>query len=160
MAESNMNITEFVEWANKNFSHIQIKDRTVHHLVDSKVLPNAILDKDDRYARGVTGFYCQDHRLFYEAYAILKKVDIVYMTRIQQERFSDPIEYEKVKNAYILSKEMLDGTRKNLKILHPLPRVNEISEDVDDTRQAYYFTQALNGVFVRQALLTSILGVK
>jgi len=82
------------------------------------------------------------------------------MTRIQQERFSDPIEYEKVKNAYILTKDMLDDTKKNLKILHPLPRVNEINEEVDETEQAYYFRQALNGVFVRQALLTSILGVK
>ncbi len=84
--------------------------------------------------------------------------DIIYMTRIQKERFSDPIEYEKVKNSFILNKDMLKNIKPNLKVLHPLPRVNEISEDVDDLPQAYYFEQALNGVFVRQALLATILG--
>ena len=82
------------------------------------------------------------------------------MTRIQKERFSDPIEYEKVKNTYILENSMLNNSKNNLKILHQLPRVNEINEDVDNNPKAYYFRQALNGVFVRQALLTSILGVK
>lgn len=81
------------------------------------------------------------------------------MTRIQKERFSDPIDYEKVKNSYVLRKQMLDQAKENLKILHPLPRVNEIAIDVDSNPMAYYFTQALNGVFVRQALLASILGV-
>jgi aspartate carbamoyltransferase catalytic subunit len=90
---------------------------------------------------------------------VIPKVDILYMTRIQKERFSDPLDYEKVKNAYVLKNSMLDGARSNLKILHPLPRVNEITTDVDDNPKAYYFTQALNGVFVRQALLASILGV-
>jgi aspartate carbamoyltransferase catalytic subunit len=90
---------------------------------------------------------------------VIGKVDILYMTRIQKERFSDPIDYEKVKNAYILKNQMLEGSKDNLKILHPLPRVNEITTDVDDNPKAYYFTQALNGVFVRQALLASILGV-
>ncbi|OIP04936.1 MAG: aspartate carbamoyltransferase [Bacteroidetes bacterium CG2_30_32_10] len=91
---------------------------------------------------------------------ILPKVDILYMTRIQKERFSDPIEYEKIKNSYILSNDMLNNTKDNLKILHPLPRVNEIDEDVDDNSKAYYFQQALNGVYVRQALITKILGIK
>lgn len=90
---------------------------------------------------------------------VISKVDILYMTRIQKERFSDPLDYEKVKNAYVLRNSMLAGARPNLKILHPLPRVNEITTDVDDNPMAYYFTQALNGVFVRQALLASILGV-
>ncbi|MEI7499363.1 MAG: aspartate carbamoyltransferase [Bacteroidota bacterium] len=90
---------------------------------------------------------------------VISKVDILYMTRIQKERFSDPLDYEKVKNAYILRNSMLEGAKPNLKILHPLPRVNEITTDVDDNPKAYYFTQALNGVFVRQALLASILGV-
>jgi aspartate carbamoyltransferase catalytic subunit len=85
--------------------------------------------------------------------------DIVYMTRIQRERFSDPMEYEKVKNSYILNKKMLENTKANLKILHPLPRVNEIETEVDDCEQAYYFQQALNGVYVRQALLKLILGL-
>ncbi len=90
---------------------------------------------------------------------VIPKVDILYMTRIQKERFSDPIEYEKVKNSYVLRNRMLEEGRSNLKILHPLPRVNEITTDVDDNPKAYYFTQALNGVFIRQALLASILGV-
>jgi aspartate carbamoyltransferase catalytic subunit len=90
---------------------------------------------------------------------VIPKADILYMTRIQKERFSDPMDYEKVKNAYILKNSMLEGSRENLKIMHPLPRVNEINTDVDTNPKAYYFTQALNGVYVRQALLASILGV-
>ena len=90
---------------------------------------------------------------------IIPTVDILYMTRIQKERFSDPLDYEKVKNAYVLRNSMLDFAKPNLKILHPLPRVNEITTDVDNNPKAYYFTQALNGVYVRQALLASILGV-
>ncbi len=90
---------------------------------------------------------------------VIPKADILYMTRIQKERFSDPMDYEKVKNAYILKNSMLEGSKENLKIMHPLPRVNEINTDVDSNPKAYYFTQALNGVYVRQALLASILGV-
>lgn len=90
----------------------------------------------------------------------ISEADIVYMTRVQKERFSDLIEYEKVKNVYVLREHMLEKTKKNMKILHPLPRVNEINEDVDDNMKAYYFTQALNGVFTRQAILTSILGIR
>jgi aspartate carbamoyltransferase catalytic subunit len=86
--------------------------------------------------------------------------DVIYVTRVQKERFSDPIEYEKVKNAYILKNYMLDSTKDNLKIMHPLPRVNEIDVDVDENSKAYYFTQALNGVYTRQAILASILGLK
>lgn len=90
----------------------------------------------------------------------LKEADIVYMTRVQQERFTDPIEYERVKNAYILKRDMLEGTKKSMKVLHPLPRVNEIHPDVDVSPHAYYFDQARNGVFVRMAIISSILGVK
>ncbi|MFC2097688.1 aspartate carbamoyltransferase [Bacteroidota bacterium] len=91
---------------------------------------------------------------------IISRADIVYMTRVQKERFSDPMEYEKVKNAYILKNQMIDNTKENMRILHPLPRVNEISTDVDPNKKAYYFTQALNGVFTRQAIICSILGIK
>jgi aspartate carbamoyltransferase catalytic subunit len=91
---------------------------------------------------------------------IISEADIVYMTRVQKERFSDPIEYEKTKNAYVLNNSMLDNTKENMKILHPLPRVNEIDLDVDENPKAYYFTQALNGVFVRQAIISSILGTR
>ncbi|GAB4449003.1 MAG: aspartate carbamoyltransferase [Bacteroidales bacterium] len=91
---------------------------------------------------------------------VLKDSDIVYVTRVQRERFSDPIEYEKVKNAYVLEASMLLDTKPNLKVLHPLPRVNEISIDVDDTEKAYYFQQALNGVYTRMAIISLILGLK
>ncbi len=90
---------------------------------------------------------------------IISKADIIYMTRVQKERFSDPIEYEKVKNIYVLRNSMLKNTKPNLKILHPLPRVNEIHTDVDENPKAYYFEQTMNGVYVRQAILCSILGV-
>jgi aspartate carbamoyltransferase catalytic subunit len=90
---------------------------------------------------------------------IITKADIIYMTRVQKERFSDPIEYERTKNAYVLKNKMLANTKENLKILHPLPRVNEIDQDVDVNPKAYYFTQALNGVYIRQAIISSILGL-
>ncbi len=90
---------------------------------------------------------------------IISKADIIYMTRVQRERFSDPMEYEKTKNVYVLKNEMLKNTKDNLKILHPLPRVNEINEDVDSNSKAYYFTQALNGVFTRQAIIAGTLGL-
>ena len=86
--------------------------------------------------------------------------DIVYMTRVQRERFSDPMEYEKVKNVYVLRNHMLANTKPNMKVMHPLPRVNEISIDVDDSSKAYYFTQALNGVYTRMAIMSLILGLK
>jgi len=90
---------------------------------------------------------------------IISKADIIYMTRVQKERFSDPMEYEKTKNVYVLKNDMLKNTRENLKILHPLPRVNEISEDVDENEKAYYFTQALNGIYTRQAIIAGTLGL-
>jgi aspartate carbamoyltransferase catalytic subunit len=91
---------------------------------------------------------------------LVSKADIIYMTRVQRERFSDPMEYEKVKNVYVLRNSMLKNTKPNMRILHPLPRVNEIHIDVDKNPKAYYFEQALNGVFTRQAILCSLLGIK
>jgi aspartate carbamoyltransferase catalytic subunit len=90
---------------------------------------------------------------------IIQKADIIYMTRVQKERFSDPIEYEKNKNAFVLNSAMLENTRPTVRVLHPLPRVNEIDTDVDNNPKAYYFTQALNGVFVRQAIIAKVLGL-
>lgn len=87
---------------------------------------------------------------------VLSKVDILYMTRIQKERL-DPSTYEKCKNIYILKEEMLKEAKKNLKILHPLPRVNEIESSIDKTSFAHYFQQAENGLYVRMALLSLIL---
>ena len=82
------------------------------------------------------------------------------MTRVQRERFSDPMEYEKVKNVYVLHRDHLQQAKPTLKVLHPLPRVNEIHTDVDSAPQAYYFPQALGGVYTRMAIITSILGKK
>ncbi|MDD4108337.1 MAG: aspartate carbamoyltransferase [Prolixibacteraceae bacterium] len=92
--------------------------------------------------------------------SIISEADIIYMTRVQKERFSDPIEYEQVKNAYILRNTMLDNTKPTLKILHPLPRVNEINPDVDHNEKAYYFHQALNGVFTREAIIAHTMNLK
>jgi len=91
---------------------------------------------------------------------VINMADIVYMTRVQRERFSDPMEYEKVKNAYVLHDYMLSDTKPGMRILHPLPRVNEISTDVDGNTKAYYFEQALNGVYTRQAIICLLLGLK
>ncbi len=86
--------------------------------------------------------------------------DILYMTRVQQERFTDPMEYEKVKGVYRLHASMLSGVKENMKILHPLPRVSEIDQDVDDTPHAYYFKQAENGLYVRMAIISYLLGYR
>jgi aspartate carbamoyltransferase catalytic subunit len=91
---------------------------------------------------------------------IISEADIIYMTRVQKERFNDPIEYEKVKNVYILKNSMLESTKPTMKILHPLPRVNEIHTDVDSNPKAYYFTQALNGMYTREAIISHIMGLK
>lgn len=88
--------------------------------------------------------------------SVLPELDILYMTRVQKERF-DPTEYQHMKANYILSANMLKHVKDNLKILHPLPRVDEITTDVDKTSYAYYFEQAENGVYARQALLALVL---
>ena len=90
---------------------------------------------------------------------VINSSDILYMKRVHRERFSDAMEYEKVKNLYTLRNAMLAGAKPNLRILHPLPRVNEVDRDVDDNDKAYYFEQARNGVFARQAILTRALGI-
>jgi len=140
--------------------------RTVHSLVMALCNYNTtfhLVSPTELKLPSSVKIHIKERNLSYYQYAdlqeVIPKIDILYMTRIQKERFSDPIEYEKVKNSYVLRNVMLEGAKSNLKILHPLPRVNEIMTDVDDNPMAYYFTQALNGVFVRQALLASILGV-
>ena len=89
---------------------------------------------------------------------IIDKLDLMYVTRIQKERFTDPEDYEKVRGSYIINKSMLKNVKNNFKVLHPLPRVDEISTDVDNTKYAYYFQQAKNGVFMRQAIISILLG--
>ncbi|MDR1745769.1 MAG: aspartate carbamoyltransferase [Tannerella sp.] len=108
--------------------------------------------------------FCNLHDIHYEEHVafteeIINRTDILYMTRVQRERFTDLMEYERVKNVYILHNKMLENSRPNLRVLHPLPRVNEISYDVDDNPKAYYFQQARNGLFVREAILCDVLGI-
>jgi aspartate carbamoyltransferase catalytic subunit len=90
---------------------------------------------------------------------IIAEADILYMTRVQRERFTDLMEYERVKDVYILKASMLGKTRENMKILHPLPRVNEIAYDVDDNKHAYYFQQAQNGLYAREAIICDVLNL-
>lgn len=109
--------------------------------------------------------FCDEHNIKYEEYLdftqdVIDDADILYMTRVQRERFTDLMEYEKVKNVYILRHDMLENTKDNLRILHPLPRVNEIQQDVDDSPKAYYFEQAKNGVFARQAIICDSLNIE
>ena len=108
--------------------------------------------------------YCKEHDInFQEHTAFNEKViadaDIIYMTRVQKERFSDLMEYERVKNVYILKNDMLDNVKENMKILHPLPRVNEIAYVVDDNPHAYYIQQAQNGLYAREAIFCRCLGI-
>ena len=108
--------------------------------------------------------YCNENNIKYVEHTdftedIIADADILYMTRVQRERFTDLMEYERVKNVYILRNKMLEKTRPNLRILHPLPRVNEIAYDVDDNEKAYYFQQARNGLFARQAIICDVLGI-
>lgn len=108
--------------------------------------------------------YCQKNKIKYIETRdfneeIISDADILYMTRVQRERFTDLMEYERVKDSYLLSKSMLAKAKDNLRILHPLPRLNEISTDVDTDPHAYYFAQARNGLFARQALICDVLGI-
>ncbi len=108
--------------------------------------------------------FCDEHGIKYNEYRdftpeVINNTDILYMTRVQRERFTDIMEYEKVKDLYNLNVKMLDGSRDNLRVLHPLPRVNEIDQDVDDSPKAYYFQQAKNGLYARQAIICRALGI-
>ncbi|MCH7902470.1 aspartate carbamoyltransferase, partial [archaeon] len=90
----------------------------------------------------------------------LERVDILYSTRIQKERFPDEVEYAKVKNAYIITPKVIQKGKKGMKLMHPLPRVNEIDTRVDSMDAAIYFEQAANGVPIREALLNLLKGVR
>ena len=108
--------------------------------------------------------YCKEHGIAFQEHTtfnekIIADADILYMTRVQKERFSDLMEYERVKNVYILNNDMLRQAKPNMRILHPLPRVNEIAYDVDDNPHAYYIQQAQNGLYAREALFCYVLGI-
>jgi len=108
--------------------------------------------------------FCDKHNIRYTESTELNEnfndADILYMTRVQRERFQDLMEYERVKNVYTLKNEMLAHSKPNLRILHPLPRVSEIDPDVDTNEKAYYFHQAQNGLYIRQAIISKVLGLK
>ena len=108
--------------------------------------------------------YCDHHGIKYVEHEdfnedVIAGADILYMTRVQKERFSDLMEYERVKNVYILKRSMLAKAKENMKIMHPLPRVNEIAYDVDDDPHAYYIQQAQNGLYAREAIFCHCLGI-
>ena len=108
--------------------------------------------------------YCREYGIKYVEIEdfnedVIADADILYMTRVQRERFTDLMEYERVKDVYILKASMLAKARENMKILHPLPRVNEISYEVDDTPHAYYFQQAQNGLYAREAIICDVLNM-
>ena len=108
--------------------------------------------------------YCREHGIRFEEHEdfnadVIAGADILYMTRVQRERFTDLMEYERVKDVYILRANMLHKAKDNMKILHPLPRVNEIAYDVDNDPHAYYFDQARNGLYARQAIISDVLGI-
>lgn len=139
--------------------------RTVHSLaialshwsVDLYFIAPDALQMPDQYLKdleeiGIKCFKTDD------VFEVSENLDILYVTRIQQERFPDPLEYEKYKNAYRLDRSLLSRIKDDMKIMHPLPRVGEINPELDDTNHAIYFEQAGNGVTVRKAVLALVLG--
>ncbi len=139
--------------------------RTVHSLAEALSLFNTtfyfISPNLLRMPESILSSLNERNRIYYETndlFDYLGELDILYVTRIQRERFIDPLEYEKVKNSYIIDTKILNYIKKDLKILHPLPRVNEIHTSLDNTPQAEYFRQSKNGVTVRKALLSLVTG--
>ena len=141
--------------------------RTVHSLVQALSFFNPrfhfIAPDLLRMPNGYRDF-CNRHNLYFDESDVfdekaINQTDILYMTRIQKERFSDLREYEQVKNIYTLRNAMLAGSKDNLRVLHPLPRVNEIDYDVDDSPKAYYFQQAQNGLYAREAIICRMLNI-
>jgi aspartate carbamoyltransferase catalytic subunit len=88
----------------------------------------------------------------------IRRCDVLYMTRLQEERFPDPLEFDHIKASYRITAEMLKDAPARMRVLHPLPRITEIARDVDSTPNAHYFPQAGNGIPVRQALLGLVMG--
>ena len=108
--------------------------------------------------------YCKENNIKYVEHSAFNSkeiadADILYMTRVQKERFSDLMEYAKVKNVYRLTNDMLIDAKPNMKVLHPLPRVNEIAYEVDNNPHAYYIQQAKNGLYAREAIFCYCLGI-
>ncbi|MCM2679874.1 aspartate carbamoyltransferase [Echinimonas agarilytica] len=137
--------------------------RTVHSLAQALSLFRCKFYFVSPQALAMPDYLCEElnksgveFEVVEELEQIIPKLDILYMTRVQKERF-DPTEYQHMKANFVLSANMLSQVKDNLKVLHPLPRVDEITPDVDQTPYAYYFEQAENGVYARQALLALVL---
>lgn len=141
--------------------------RTIHSLIEgmSHFRPRFIfvapeeLSLPEEYKQ-----FCREHDLPYMETKhfdeeVINNCDILYMTRVQRERFTDMEEYERVKDVYVLTNDMLSDSRPNLRVLHPLPRVGEIAYDVDDNPKAYFIRQALNGLYTRQSIICEVLGI-
>ncbi|MCQ2290300.1 MAG: aspartate carbamoyltransferase [Bacteroidales bacterium] len=142
--------------------------RTVHSLLEAMHFWNPRfnfvacdeLKMPDKYKK-----FCDKHGIKYHettefSQEVINETDILYMTRVQGERFTDVLEYERTKSLYTLHNEMLANSKPNLKVLHPLPRITEIDQDVDDNPKAYFFQQAKNGLYARQAILCRALGIE
>ena len=141
--------------------------RTVHSLIAAMRHFNPtfhFIAPDELAMPDYYKMYCKENGIRYVEHkdfdaSTIADADILYMTRVQRERFTDLEEYERVKDRYLLKKAMLARARDNMKILHPLPRVNEIEYSIDDTPYAYYFQQAQNGLYAREAIICDCLGI-
>lgn len=141
--------------------------RTVHSLLMAMRHFNPtfhFIAPDELKMPEVYKLYCEKHGIKYVEHTDFNEdtiagADILYMTRVQRERFTDLMEYERVKDMYLLKLNMLGKAKDNMKILHPLPRVNEIEYSIYNDPHAYYFEQAHNGLFARQALICDALGI-
>lgn len=137
--------------------------RTVHSLAEALSMYNArvyLVSPDSLAMPKYILDHLKAHNITYSIHQsieeVIPEVDILYMTRVQKERF-DETEYQHLRSKFILSSGMLGEAKANMKILHPLPRIDEITLDVDASPHAYYFKQAANGVYARQALLSLVL---
>lgn len=141
--------------------------RAVHSLIQGMSHFNPTFNfvaPEEMYIPDKYKAFCDSRNIGYTEYSdfspdSINSADILYMTRVQKERFTDLMEYEKVKNVYLLHNKMLRESKKNLRVLHPLPRVKEINQDVDDNPKAYYFQQAKNGMYIRQAVICDLMGI-
>lgn len=142
--------------------------RTVHSLIQGLSYFNPTFNfvaPEELHIPEKYKLFCDKQGISYREYTdfapeAINNADILYMTRVQKERFTDLMEYEKVKNVYVLRDRMLEKSKENLKVLHPLPRVKEINQDVDANPKAYYFEQANNGMYTRQAIICDLMGIE
>ena len=135
--------------------------RTVHSLIKALAKFNDIkfflISPRELAVPGYMRAFMQEHQMWFTEVtgleAVIPQLDVLYMTRIQKERFVDPLEYERNKGIYVLTRRKLERARPDMLVMHPLPRVDEITVDVDDDPRAVYFQQARYGMFARMALL-------